>query len=343
MAVPLGPDGSPDSGGPDNGPVRHRSRTDPAAVDGAAGAAGHRAVARPPLGDVLLMAVAVAAVSTAAPLIATIAAPALAIAFWRNAMATGLLGPLAVFRFRHELRRLGGQGWLLALGAGAMLALHFATWIPALSLTTVSSVVALVSTQPVWAALIARARGAEVPARAWVGIVVAVLGAGALSGVDFALSVRALFGDLLAMAGGVFGAAYVTLGAEVRRRVSTTSYTAVCYLAAAAVLLTACVASGQRIGGYDARTWLMLAALTLGPQLLGHTVFNRVLRTTSATVVSLAYLLEVPGATIIAAVWLGQLPPLATIPAVLLLLAGIAVVVGGREPPPTDGRAEPDG
>ena len=285
----------------------------------------------PPASDVALMAVAVVAVSTSGPLIAATAAPALAIAFWRNAMATGLLGPVAVLRFRHELRELGRTGWLLALGAGVMLALHFGTWIPALSLTTVSSSVALVSTQPVWAAVIARLRGDRIPGRAWFGIALAVVGAGAVTGVDVTVSARALLGDVLSLAGGVFGAAYVTLGAEVRRRASTTSYAAVCYLAAAAVLFPVCVASGQRITGYDLATWLMLAALTAGPQLLGHTVFNRVLRTTSATVVSLAYLLEVPGATVIAALWLGQVPPAGAAVAVLLLLAGVAVVVSGRD------------
>src|SRR5262245_23818471 len=65
-----------------------------------------------------------------------------------------------------------------------------------------------------------------------------------------------------------------------------------------------------------------------GPQLLGHTIFNHVLKTTSATLVSLAILLEVPIAAVLAALWLGQTPPLAALPAAALLLAGIAVVVG---------------
>jgi drug/metabolite transporter (DMT)-like permease len=61
-------------------------------------------------------------------------------------------------------------------------------------------------------------------------------------------------------------------------------------------------------------------------------VFNRVLRTTSPTVVSIAILFEVPGAAILAALWLGQTPPVAAVPALALLLAGIALVIGAREP-----------
>ena len=44
-------------------------------------------------------------------------------------------------------------------------------------------------------------------------------------------------------------------------------------------------------------------------------MFNLVLRTTSPTVVSLALLLEIPGAALIAAAALGQMPPLAAVPA----------------------------
>jgi drug/metabolite transporter (DMT)-like permease len=43
-------------------------------------------------------------------------------------------------------------------------------------------------------------------------------------------------------------------------------------------------------------------------------------------------LLEVPGAAVIAAVWLGQVPPLAAIPAAVLILVGLALVVTARPP-----------
>jgi drug/metabolite transporter (DMT)-like permease len=118
----------------------------------------------------------------------------------------------------------------------------------------------------------------------------------------------------------------------VRRTVSTTSYTTVCYSTAAAALLVACLVGGVDLWGYSGRTWLQLLALTAGAQLLGHSVFNLVLRTTSPTVVSLALLLEIPGAAAIAAAALGQVPPLAALPAALLLLLGLAITVYERPP-----------
>ncbi len=208
-----------------------------------------------------------------------------------------------------------------------ILALHFATWVPSLRLTTVASATAIVCTQPVWVALIARAQGHHVPRRAWLGIAVSLVAVVVLTGVDFSLDPQALVGDLLALLGGVFAAFYTVAGAEVRRTVSTTSYTALCYSTAAVALLAACLVGGVQLWGFSTKTWVELLALTLGAQLLGHSLFNLVLRSTSATVVSLVLLLEVPGAALIAALALGQTPPLAALPAAVLLLVGLGIVI----------------
>jgi len=287
-------------------------------------------VDRPPRADILLMSVGLVAVSTSGPLMTAIVAPALAVAFWRNLLAVAVVGPLAAVTRRRELRAMTARERRWALASGLLLAAHFATWVPSLRFTSVASATAIVCTQPVWVALLARATGHVVPRRTWLGMGISIVGVALLTGVDFSLDPRALVGDLLALLGGTFAALYTVAGAEVRRTVSTTSYTTICYSTAAAGLLVGCVLGGVDLWGYDGRTWLQLLALTLGAQLLGHTVFNLVLRTTSPTVVSLFLLLEVPGAAVIAAVALGQVPPLAAVPAGLLLLLGLGIVVSAR-------------
>ena len=292
---------------------------------------GDAALVMPAPTDTAVIVVALLAVSTSGPLIAATAAPALAIAFWRNAMASGVLLPLALLTARRELAGLDRRERLLALAAGLLLAAHFATWVPSLDYTSVSSATALVSTQPIWAAVLARQMGLHIPRRAWLGIVTAVVGAPLVTGVDVTVSGRALAGDLLAVAGGMFAAAYMVVGNRVRQSVTTTTYTTLCYVTTSLALLAACVIGGQRLAGYSAETWLKLALLTAGAQLLGHSLFNRVLRTTSPTVVSLAILFEVPGATLLAAVWLGQSPYAGAVPGLLLIVVGVATVVAARD------------
>jgi drug/metabolite transporter (DMT)-like permease len=277
--------------------------------------------------DVVLLAVAVSAVSTAAPLVRVSEAPTLAVAFWRLGLAVPVTGGLLLLRHRSELSALPAAARRRSLVAGLFLAGHFATWIPSLSFTSVASSVALVSTTPIWAALLARRQGHFVPAAAWRGIAMALGGVVLLTGVDVTVTLRALFGDLLALAGGILAAFYFAAGAEVRRRASTAAYATLCYAVAAASLLVVCALGRQALAGYDGVTWLALLGMTAGPQLLGHTVLNRVLRTTGSTVVSVAILGEIIGSSVLAWAFFGEVPPLAALPAGVLIGAGIVVVV----------------
>ncbi|MEC4019253.1 DMT family transporter [Streptomyces sp. H27-D2] len=277
--------------------------------------------------DLALLAVAIAGISFSAPLIAATAAPALAIAFWRNAMAVGVLTPLALLRHRVEFRRMGRRAVLLSVAAGGLLALHFALWLPSLRMTSVASSTALVTTTPIWTTLLLRLRGHRPPRLVWAGTAVAFLGVVILTGVDMSMSPQALAGDALALAGGMAAAGYVLLGAEVRRTVSTTAYTYVCYSTTAVLLLAACLVSGASLSGYSGETWLKLAVLTVAAQLLGHSIMNRVVRGLGPSIVSTSILLETPGAALIAALWLHQTPPAAAYPALVVILTGLGLVV----------------
>jgi drug/metabolite transporter (DMT)-like permease len=293
-----------------------------------------RLVERPGGLDLSLLAVAVLGIGASAPLIAAIAAPALAIALWRNVLGTLALGPWALARARDDLRRIGTDRSLrtVVVLAGLALALHFATWVPAVTLTTVAAATALGAVQPVWNALIARAGGAHVGARAWVGIVLAVLGALVLTGLDLGGDPRALLGNVLALVGGMAAAAYVALGARARAQVSTSAYAVACYAVCAVVLALVCLVGGVPVTGFPAQTWGMLVLLTVLAQLLGHTLLNRAVGTVGPVVVALVILLEVPAATVIAAWWLGQVPPAAVLPAAALVLVGVGLVVTSRGP-----------
>jgi drug/metabolite transporter (DMT)-like permease len=278
--------------------------------------------------DLLLLAIAICGISLSAPLIAATAAPALAIAFWRNIIAVGALTPFVLLRNRAELCRMGRRAVLLSVAAGAVLALHFGLWLPSLSMTSVASSTALVTTTPIWTMLILRLRGQRRPVLAWAGSALAILGVVMVSGVDLSMSPRALTGDALALGGGIAAAGYVLLGAEVRRTVSTAAYTYVCYSMTALVLLVACVCSGASLGsGYSAPTWLKLIALTVAAQLLGHSLLNRVVHGLGPSVTSTAILLETPGAALVAALWLGQSPSAAAYSALLVILIGLAMVI----------------
>jgi len=289
--------------------------------------------------DLVLALVGVLGVSASGPLMAGIGAPALAIAFWRNTLAVGVLVPVAAVTRRTELRGLT-RHQLAATGlAGVMLAAHFATWVTSLKLTSVAAATALVCLQVAWVVLIGRLRGHVVTSAVPVGLTVSLLGVVVVSGVDVSLSTRALVGDMLALAGGLFAAVYTHIGSAVRQSLSTTAYTTLCYGTCALTLLVLCLLTGSSLWGYDAEAWLGLVAVTIAAQLLGHSVFNHLLAVMSPMLVSLVLLLEVPGAALLAAVFLGQVPPIGVYAGLVLILAGLVTVVvrgGAIVPAPVD-------
>jgi len=290
--------------------------------------------------DVALMVVGVVGVSMSGPLIAAMASvPALAIAFWRMAIATVVTAPMGTAH-RTALRRVSASDlWLTAVAALA-LAAHFALWVTSLKLTSVASATALVCLQAGWVVLFAWMGGTRPDRRTAAGLVVCFAGVLVVTGVDFTVSPEDLLGDLLALLGGVGSAVYMIVGGRVRQRTNNTVYTLLCYGMCSLLLGAVCLAGAVPLAGFTPDDWAQLLALAVASQLLGHTVFNHLLATISPTVVSLVILLEVPGAALLAGLFLNQTPPVGVYVGLAVLLCGLAVVTAVRREVPA--AAPPD-
>jgi drug/metabolite transporter (DMT)-like permease len=290
------------------------------------------ALHRPGTRDVGLLSLAVVGVSLSAPLTAMVTAPMLALAFWRNAAGAAALLPVLLTRERATLAGLRWRDLRSSVVAGLFLAAHFATWLPSISMTSVAASIALVTTTPIWTALAARISGVRLPAAVWWGLLLAVVGVALIVGVDIQVSEEALKGDGLALLGAVCAGGYVLAGARARQRLATSAYAVICYSVCAAMIAVSAVVVDAPLGGFTARNWWLIAAITVAAQLFGHTLLNLVLSTVGPTVVSLAVLLEVPGALLFALVLLGQVPPLLALPGVALVVVGVALVVRASRP-----------
>ncbi|MGH3470764.1 MAG: DMT family transporter [Nocardioidaceae bacterium] len=281
--------------------------------------------------QMVILAAGVLGAASSGPLMAAATAvPALAMSFWRTALGALAVAPVSLVRRRGELTHLSRRD-LSRIGlSGLMLAGHFAAWVSALKLTSVASATALVSLQAAWVVLLSRLAGFPITSRVWAGLAFAFAGVMVVSGVDLTVSRQALAGDLLALVGGLFGAVYVVVGSRLRRVTSTPTYAVACYGVSACVLLVASLLGGVRLSGFSAHSWLLIVGVSLSAQLVGHTAMNFLLARVSATVVSLALLLEVPGASLLAAAFLHQSPPVAVYAGLALVCVGLAAVVRSR-------------
>jgi drug/metabolite transporter (DMT)-like permease len=256
-------------------------------------------------------------------------APSLVIAACRLSIATLVLAPLALSRRRAELAALTRRELGLALLSGLFLSLHFATWISSLEYTTVASSVVLVTTTPLWVALLSPFTLREPITRGQLMGMLAALAGGVVIGVsdsgDSAAS-NPLLGDLLALAGAMMAASYIIIGRRLRKKMTLVSYTFLVYGTAAVMLVVFMLAGGYSPLGYPAVTYLWFVLLALIPQLLGHSSINWALGYLSAASVSTILLGEPIGSTILAVILLHETPGAVKILGAALILAGIYAV-----------------
>lgn len=281
----------------------------------------------------LVLALAVLGISFAGPLVRLSTASPLVIATWRLGFSMVLVaGMLVATRGWRQWRGLRAADLAVAGGAGVLLALHFWSWNASLRLTTVAASVVLVNLQPVFVAAGSALWLRERPsARQVGGIAVAILGAAVVALPDLVAaggvavgSRRALYGDALAVVGGLTAALYYLAGRRLRQRLDVWSYVALVYGACFVTLLVLSAAAGERLLPQPPREIAIYAALALGPMMLGHTGMNWALRYLPAYVVNLTVLGEPVGATLLAAL----LPGIREMPA-STTLAGGALILGG--------------
>lgn len=250
-------------------------------------------------------------------------APALVIAAYRLTLASVPLGLMAVLR--REPIAVGRQRLLLSVLAGVFLALHFAFWISSVKQTSILTAVVLVTAQPLFVALASGPLLGEKPtATTWLGIALGAIGAIIMVADDIGAGTDTLLGDLYAVLGAIFAAAYFLVGRGLRTSgASWLSYVVPVYSVAAVGLVALAATSGASFVGYSERTYVFLLLVAFVPQLIGHTALNRSLGYLPAISVTLAVLGEPVGATVLGALFLDETPSVVQLIGGVLVLAGV--------------------
>lgn len=292
--------------------------------------------AREPTRLVVALAVAVGAMASAAVFVrvAEPLAPEL-IAAGRVSITALASGLLAGASMRSTLRTLAGararrwSWWLVA--AGLCLALHFAAWITSLTLTSVVRSVALVTTTPIWAGLLARLLGDHASPRLYLGGLVALAGTGIMIARPDALAGGSWLGDALALVGAITAAVYLAIGRHVHARMGDAlplrDYFTLVNLVAALGLWVLVLALGVAVAVPEASAldWAAVAFLGLVPGVVGHGLLNWAVRRAPVHAVALASLLEPLGAALLAWLVLGEAVGWREGVGACVLLLGVAI------------------
>ena len=273
--------------------------------------------------------------------------PSLVVAALRLGFASILMTPWVLKKHPLDLSKINQSEWIKIIGAGFILAVHFATWISSFEYTSVASSVVMVTTTPIWVALFSPIFLKENPGKMTIiGLAVAIIGGVVVSlsnecsftvgGVTCAFirgdtPPTALLGNGLALIGAICGAIYMIIGRVLRKSVDLTVYVYCIFSCAAIFLVLFAFLAGKAFYPYPLAAYAFCLALAIFPQIVGHTSLNWALAYLPVGFVAIVLLGEPVGSTILAAIFLKEIPSVVEIIGGVTILFGIFLASQKRE------------
>ena len=267
------------------------------------------------------------------------AAPGIAIAAWRLILASILLLPFAVPKAIADVRRFTRHELLLVLTSGVALGLHFVLWIESLFHTSVASSTVLVTTSPIFLAILGfLILGERLPRRVVIAIGISVAGSALIAlGDSWASTVvqatnatNATYGNALALAAALFVSIYLLIGRVVRRSMSWLSYMFPLYSVAAVSVVVVALIRDVPLFGYSVEFYVLCLLMAVFPQIVGHGSFNYAVRYFHPALLGLLTLAEPVVASIAAYFLFAEIPFWVAMVGMGLVLLGVALAVFRR-------------
>lgn len=252
-------------------------------------------------------------------------APSLAISFYRMLFTVLLLLVPVIMKEKEVIKNITKKDFILCIISGVFLALHFASWIASISMTTISNSTILVSCSPVFVSLANFLILKEkFTSKMLIGLTLSLIGTGIIAmGSSGGSTNDMMLGNILAFMGAIFVAGYFVIGGIVRKNLSAGSYVFIVYSASVIVLFFMCLLTKTPIYPYSSKEFLLFFALAFFCSILGHTVYNYLMKYISATMISISTLCEPIFASILALIIFREIPSIYTLIGGTIVLSGV--------------------
>lgn len=207
------------------------------------------------------------------------------------------------------------------------------TWTVSLEHISVAKSTFLVTTSPVWVALLSFIFLNEtISKKQLFGILIATGSAFFLFSLNEEIFMnqtqRSIKGELLATLGAISIAAYLIIGRTLRQAIELKVYVFLTYSFAAMVLVLYNLPNMEHLAfNMPGAAWVYIFCLALGPQLIGHTILNWGVRRFPATLVSTMIFAEPIAASALAWVILNESVGLSSLLGFSGILLGIFLTI----------------
>lgn len=270
------------------------------------------------------------------------------------------LTPLVMRYHRDDLKRIRRSDVLWSLFGGIWLGVHFMFIVISLEHTSILISQVVSNTLPLWVALLETVfLKVKLGSGHYSAIIMTILG-GILIAISSGMNTitdnthllletgklewilssthqpNALFGVILAVFAAISGSVYAIVGRKVRTHVATMPYIWIVFTTGGLVGLAWVIVTGTPITGHTQAGYLALALLIVGPQLIGHSLYNHVLKFFPATVASIYGQSVTVGAGVIAFLLFAEVPNALEAIGSFIIMAGVmmAIVSPNSEPNP---------
>ena len=240
------------------------------------------------------------------------AAPSMAIGFWRLTIALPffLISALLSSEKRDALKRIDKKDYLWCFISGSFLFGHFFSWFNAVKLTNVASAAVLAALHPLVVLLVTVfIYKKKVTLKSVGAIVVALVGGAIIMGADYStFADGSLKGNTFAFMAGLFMGLYFAVGDVVRKRVEGDLYVLLVFTSCWICFTLGVVFTHTPILGYSFMDYVYIAVMAFVCQIGAHAVFNMCIGHVSSLYVSTWEAGDPVFSTLIAVVFLQQIP-----------------------------------
>ncbi|MCW9705249.1 DMT family transporter [Fodinibius salsisoli] len=253
----------------------------------------------------------------------------LVLVVYRTVFAVLMLLPAWIWmRNKQSSPEKAKERWWIAL-SGMCLGLHFICWLSSLYYTSVASASVLVTIHPIIMILVERLWfKRSFAATTWIGVLFAFGGSLFLGISDSQIDqpfANPLFGNLLALTAAIIFVVYLLIGQQIRKKRAWIDYVFPVYFYAAVTCVAVAVIVGKDLLNISTIGIWAGAGLAFGPQILGHGSMNYAVKFISPTLLSTLILVEPLLASVLAYFLFAELPPITSMVAMAIILAGVGL------------------
>lgn len=254
-------------------------------------------------------------------------ASSMTIGFWRLTIALPffIIPALASRQKRQQLKAISRKDYMWCFVSGIFLFGHFFSWFNAVKLTNIASASVLAALHPLVVLLVTVfIYHKKVRFRSVAAIITALAGGAIIVGADYSTFAGGnLSGNIFAFMAAMFMGLYFSVGDSVRKRVDGSLYVLLVFSSCWICFAVGSFVTDTQLLGHDPMDYVYIVIMALVCQIGAHAVFNLCIGYVSSLYVSTWEVGESVFATIMAFIFLGQVPKLYEVAGCIIVVCAL--------------------